>query len=146
MTQEGRAAHSNKEEALKTIPESYRDILSGKSFAHLSTIMEDGSPQASPVWIDMQGDNLLVNSAAGRLKDRNMRRDPNVALSITDPDNPYRCLMIRGRVVEVTTEGADAHIDAMARKYMGVEAYPFRKPGEERVLYVIETVSVSTMG
>ena len=123
-----------------------REVLSKKSFVHLSTIMPDGSPQASPVWIDLDGDRIVVNSAEGRVKDKNMRRDPRVALSAVDPDNPYRAVMLRGRVVEVTTAGADDHIDKMAKKYMDKDKYPFRQPNEVRVLYYIEIDKQSTMG
>lgn len=131
---------------MKPIPESHADILGKQAFAHLSTIMSDGSPQASAVWVDTDGPLILVNSAEGRLKDRNIRRDPRVAISVTDPENPYRSLMIRGRVTKITTDGADAHIDKMAKKYMGVDEYPFRTPDEVRVIYYIEPERVAAMG
>jgi PPOX class probable F420-dependent enzyme len=127
------------------IPESFKDFFQKKTFAHLATRMPDGSPQVSPVWIDMEGDHILVNSAEGRIKDKNMRSDPRVALSATDPDNPYRALMIRGRVVKITEAGAEDHIDKMAKKYLGEEKYPFRRTGEKRVLYYVEPVKVATM-
>jgi len=129
------------------IPSSHADILEKKSFAHLATLMPDGSPQVSPVWIDTAADGkIIVNSARGRRKDQNIERDRRVALSVTDPDKPYRALMIRGRVVDIVTEGADAHIDKLAKKYMGKDRYPFRRPGEERVMYVIEPEKVAVMG
>ena len=128
------------------IPDSHSDILDKPAFAHLSTIMPDGSPQASAVWVDTEGPLILVNSAEGRLKDRNIRRDPRVAISVTDPENPYRSLMIRGRVSKITNEGADAHIDKMAKKYMGVDSYPFRTPDEVRVMYYIEPERIAAMG
>jgi PPOX class probable F420-dependent enzyme len=131
---------------MTSLPASHADILAKPAFAHLCTLMPDGSPQASPVWVDTDGDFVIVNSAAGRVKDRNMRNDPRVAVSVCDPANPYRALMIRGTVVDVTTEGADAHIDTMAKKYMGVDRYPFRQPGEVRVLYRIRVDRVSAMG
>jgi len=131
---------------MKQIPQSHADILAKPAFAHLSTLMSDGSPQASAVWIDTDGSSIVVNSAEGRLKDRNIRKDPRVAISVTDPDNPYRSLMIRGRVVKITNDGADAHINRMAKKYMGVDEYPFRQPGEVRVLYYIEPERVAVMG
>jgi len=131
---------------MKQIPESHSDILDKPAFAHLSTIMADGSPQASAVWVDTDGPLIVVNSAEGRLKDRNIRRDPRVAISVIDPDNPYRSLMIRGRVSKITNEGADAHIDKMAKKYMGVDEYPFRTPDEVRVMYYIEPERVASMG
>jgi len=131
---------------MKKIPQSHADILDKPSFVHLSTLMSDGSPQASAVWVDVDGPFIVVNSAEGRLKDRNIRRDPRVALSVTDPDNPYRSMMIRGRVAKITNEGADEHINKMAKKYMGVDEYPFRQPGEVRVLYYIEPERVAVMG
>ncbi len=131
---------------MKKIPQSHADILAKPAFAHLSTVMSDGSPQASAVWVDTDGSSIVVNSAEGRLKDRNIRRDPRVAISVTDPDNPYRSLMIRGRVAKITNDGADEHINRMAKKYMGVDEYPFRQPGEVRVLYYIEPERVAAMG
>jgi PPOX class probable F420-dependent enzyme len=128
-----------------TVPDSFQDLLQKKAFAHLATVMPDGSPQVTPVWFDVEGDLIRVNSARGRVKDRNMRRNARVALSILDPDNAYRYLGIRGRVVEVTEQGADAHIDALARKYIGQD-YPFRQPGEVRVTYKIRPERVGSMG
>ncbi|MGB5545643.1 MAG: PPOX class F420-dependent oxidoreductase [Polyangiales bacterium] len=131
---------------MKQIPESHADILDKPAFAHLSTLMADGSPQSSAVWVDTDGSTIVVNSAEGRLKDRNIRRDPRVAISVTDPENPYRSLMIRGRVARITNAGADDHIDRMAKKYMGVDVYPFRQPEEVRVLYYIEPERIAAMG
>jgi PPOX class probable F420-dependent enzyme len=125
------------------IPDNFFDLFQKRAFAHLATVMPDGSPQVSPVWVDYDGARLIVNSARGRQKDRNMRRDGEVAVSIQDPDNPYRCLLVRGRVVEVTEEGADAVIDALAKKYLGVDKYPYRRPGEVRVTYKIEPEHVT---
>jgi len=123
---------------MKRIPDTHADVLEKPSFAHFSTLMDDGSPHTAPVWVDMDGGLIVVNSAEGRLKDRNVRRDPRVAISLTDPENPYRSLAIRGKVVKITNEGADAHIDALAKKYMGVDEYPFRSKEEVRVKYFIE--------
>ncbi len=128
------------------IPEAFRDLLTTPSFAALATLNADGSPQVSPVWFDTEGENLVVNSARGRVKDKNLRRDSRVALSIQDPANPYRYLGLQGRVVGITEEGADAHIDRMAKKYLGKDKYPFRQPGEVRVLYKIAIERVHTMG
>ena len=130
------------------IPEKFRDLFKTgtKAFANLATIMPNGHPQVTPVWFDRDGDYLRINSARGRQKDRNMRRDGRVALAIIDPENPYRYIEIRGRVVDVTEQGADAHIDSLAKKYMGVEKYPLRQPGEVRVTYKIEPDRVHTMG
>ncbi len=128
------------------IPEAFRDILDKKTLVHLATTGRDGSPQVSPVWVDLEGDTIIINSAKGRVKDRNMRSHAQVALSATDPDNPYRALMIQGRVVKITEDGADAHIDKMAKKYLGQDKYPFRSPTEVRVKYYIEPLKVATMG
>jgi len=128
------------------IPEQYRDLFDKKAFASLATIMPNGQPQVTPVWCDFDGSHVIVNSAKGRRKDRNMRTDPRVSLAISDPDNPYRYLEVRGTVVEITEEGADDHIDSMAKKYMGVDKYPYRQPGEVRVMYKIEPQTFSFMG
>src|SRR5437868_13523014 len=119
----------------QVIPEKYRDLFNKKAFASLGTLMPNGAPQVNPVWVDLEGDHLIVNSAKGRQKDRNLRRDPRVSLAIIDPDNPYRYLEIRGRVSEITELGAAAHIDKMAKKYLGVDKYPYSQSGEVRVMY-----------
>ena len=120
-------------------PENYLDLVTTKkAFAQLATLMPDGSPQVTPVWCDMEGDLIRVNSAKGRQKDRNVRRDPRVAICLMDPENPYRYVEVRGRVVEITEEGADAHIDSLAHKYLDVESYPYRNAKEVRVIYKIE--------
>ena len=128
------------------IPEKYHDLFQKKVFASLATLMPDGQPQVTPVWIEFDGKHVVVNSAKGRVKDRNMRRDPRVSMALIDPDNPYRHLQLQGRVVEITEDGADQHIDKMAKKYLGKDKYPFRKPDEVRVLYKIEPEKVSSMG
>ena len=130
----------------QAIPDKYRDLFSKRAFANLGTLMPDGSPQVTPVWVDYDGSHVLFNSAKGRQKDRNVRRDPRIALAIIDPENPYRYLEIRGRVVEITEEGADAHIDALAKKYLGKDKYPNRRPGEVRVIVKIRPESVQAMG
>ena len=128
------------------IPEKFRDLVTTKkAFADLATVSPEGQPYVSPVWVDADGDRILVNSAKGRIKDRHMRKNARVALSILDPDNPYRHLAIRGRVAEITEKGADAHIDKLAKKYLGRDTYPFRKPGEVRVIYAIEPLNIGTM-
>lgn len=128
------------------IPEKFSDLFHKKAFASLGTVMPDGRPQVTPVWIDYDGHYVLVNSARGRKKDENMRRDPRVSVAIIDPDNPYRYVEIRGRVAEVTEQGASQHIDKMAKKYLGKDKYPFAKPGEVRVLYKIEPEHISSNG
>ncbi len=128
------------------IPEKYRDLFTKRAFASLATLMPDGSPQVTPVWCDLDGDLVIVNSARGRQKDKNIRRDPRVALAIIDPENPYRYLEIRGRVVEITEQGADAHIDKMAKKYLGADKYPYRQPSEVRVMFKVQPERTNTMG
>lgn len=128
------------------IPDKFQDLFQKKAFASLATLMPDGRPQVTPVWCDFDGSHVIVNSAEGRMKDKNMRRDPRVSLAIVDPDNPYRYVEVRGTVVEVTKEGADQHIDKMAKKYLGQDKYPFRQPGEVRVLYRIRPEKFSSMG
>jgi PPOX class probable F420-dependent enzyme len=131
---------------MATIPEKFHDILNKKAFAQLATIMPDGAPQVSPVWFEYDGQNIIINSAKGRVKDRNMRRDPRVGLDITDPDNPYRHISIRGRVIDITEAGADEHIDKLAKKYINQDRYPHRAPGEVRVKYKIVPEGTFTMG
>jgi PPOX class probable F420-dependent enzyme len=128
------------------VPEKYVDLLQKKTFANLGTLMPDGSPQVTPVWFDYDGNHILVNSARGRVKDKNMRRDPRVSIAITDPENPYRYLQIRGRVVDITEKGAADHIDKLAQKYLGQAKYPYAQPGEVRVKYTVEPEQVNTMG
>ena len=128
------------------IPEKYRDLFNKKAFASLGTIMPSGEPQVTPVWIDIEGDHLLINSAKGRQKDRNLRRDPRVSIAIIDPENPYRYLEIRGRVSEITEQGGAAHLDKMAKKYLGVDKYPWSKPGDVRVIYKIQPEHATMMG
>src|ERR1041385_5966270 len=130
----------------QVIPEKYRDFFTKKACASLGTLMPDGRPQVTPVWVDVEGDLVLFNSAKGRQKDKNLRRDPRVSLAVIDPDNPYRYAEIRGRVVEVTESGADVHIDKMAKKYLGKDKYPFAQPGEVRVLFKVEPEKIVGMG
>jgi PPOX class probable F420-dependent enzyme len=130
----------------KVIPESHLDLFKKKAFGHLATLMPDDQPQVTPVWVDYDGQHVIFNTAEGRQKDKNLQRDGRVALSIADPDNAYRYLEIRGTVAGRTLDGADAHIDAMAKKYMGKDKYPFRQPGEVRVIYRIKPEHTTSMG
>jgi PPOX class probable F420-dependent enzyme len=131
---------------MATIPASHADLLEKKAFANLATLNADGSPQVTPVWVDFDGSNVLVNTARGRVKTKKLAREPRVPLSISDPENPYRYLGIQGRVADMTEAGADAHIDKMAKKYMGKDTYPFRAPGEVRVILKITPEKVHTNG
>jgi len=127
-----------------TIPTSHEDLLRKPAFAHLATLNTDGSPQVTPVWVDYDGTHVIVNTARGRVKARNLQREPRVAMSIADPENPYRYMGIQGRVVEMTEKGGDAHIDKMAKKYLGKDTYPYRAPGEVRVIVKIAPEKVHT--
>lgn len=131
-----------------SIPEKHKDLFAyeTKAFANLATVQPDGTPQVTPVWFDTEGGRVRVNTAMGRVKQRNMEKNSAVALSIMDPANPYRYVQVRGRVVNVTQEGADAHIDHLAKKYLGVDKYPMRRDGEQRVIFEIEPSSFQTMG
>jgi PPOX class probable F420-dependent enzyme len=126
------------------LTESARRRLQAPNFGYLATIMSDGTPQVSPVWVDVRGDHILINTAKGRLKERNLRRDPRLGLSVPNKDNPYDKVDFRGRVVEwVAEDEAEAHIDALAKKYIGEDRYPFRSPGEQRVLAIVEATRLS---
>src|SRR5246127_552888 len=132
---------------MTTDPENYRDLFEQKkAFANLATLMPDGTPQVTPVWFDRKDGKFRVNTARGRVKERNMKEGSAVALSIMDPDNAYRYVQVRGNVSRVTEEGADAHIDSLAKKYLGQDKYPFRQPGEVRVKCEIEPTSAHGQG
>ena len=119
-------------------------LLQDKNFVFVATIMEDGSPQITPTWVDVEQDGtVLVNTAMGRVKQKNVTRDPRVAVSVIDKNNPYHTASIRGKVIEQTRKGADEHIDKMAKKYLGMDKYPFRSPSEERVILRIKAEKVS---
>ena len=123
-----------------------RELLEAKNFVHLATTEEDGRAYVVPVWFDLEGDLIRVNSAEGRKWPRLVRHDPRVALNVLNLENPYEYVMIHGRVVEDTHEGADAHIDALAKRYLGVDEYPARVAGEQRVIFKIEPESVHFRG
>jgi len=121
-----------------TIDGRTEGLLKGKNFANVATLRRDGSVQVAPVWVDVDGGRAVVNSAQGRAWPTNLERDPRVTLSVQTMENPYEYVEIRGRVVEQTTDGADEHIDSLAKKYLGQEEYPYRQPGEQRVIIRIE--------
>lgn len=112
------------------------------NIGHLATINRDGTPQVTPVWVDVKGEQIVINTAEGRTKLKNVRRDPRVSVEVVDMDNPYNNVSVRGRVVEIRKQGADEHIDSLAKKYLGQDKYPFRQPGEERVILKIEPEKV----
>jgi PPOX class probable F420-dependent enzyme len=115
-------------------------LLKGKNFAHLSTLMNDGSPQVTPTWIDLDenSSSILISTVEGRIKHKNVSRDPRVAISISDADNPYNMVLIRGRVIEQIKEGAVEHTDRLAKKYLGMDKYPFPTPIEKRITLKIK--------
>ena len=115
-------------------------LLKGKNFAHLSTLMNDGSPQVTPTWFDFDEDSssILISTVEGRIKHKNVSRDPRVAISISDENNPYNMVLIRGRVIEQIKEGAVEHTDRLAKKYLGVDKYPFPTPIEKRIILKIK--------
>ena len=133
-------------EPMASIPDDFRDLFEKKTFAHLATLMPDGSPHATPVWVDydIESDRLLVNTERGRQKAENVQGDGRVAVSMTDPDNPYRMLSVRGEVADVTTDGAREHIDELAKRYMGEDEYS--NPIEtERIILTIAPEHVTHM-
>jgi PPOX class probable F420-dependent enzyme len=128
------------------LPDKARALIEGKNFGNLATVMPDGSPHVAPVWIDYDAGDVLINTAEGRQKLKNIRHDPRVAVDVLNSENPYEMVTLRGRVVEVTHEGADAHIDKLAKKYLGRDTYPYRQPGEQRVIIRIEPEKISGYG
>ena len=128
-----------------TIPDSMADLFQRKTYASLATVMPDGTPHVTTVWVDRYGDMVLVNSSKGKVKDRNVRANPKVGLAIPDPEQPFRYLSVQGEVVEIREEGADAHIDKLAKRYLEVDTYPYRNPEEVRVIYVIRPLRVHVM-
>ncbi len=121
-----------------TLSPGFQALLREPSHCQLATIMPDGSPLIAQVWVDTDGEHILINTTRDSQKVRNVRRDPRVAVNVVDPTNQWRLGNVRGRVVDVTTEGADAHIDAMAKKNLGQDEYPFRQDGEQRVIFRLE--------
>lgn len=129
----------------REITDSAINLFRGKNFAFVASLMNDGSPQITPVWIDYDGQFLLINTAEGRTKQKNFARDPRIAVSVVDQNNPYNMLSIRGKVVEQTTNGADEHIDKLAKRYLGVDKYPFRSPDEKRIIMKIKPEKIYHM-
>src|SRR3990172_168331 len=117
-------------------------LLVGKNFASLATLMNDGSPHVAPTWVDYDGNMILINTASGRIKEKNVKRDKRIALSIPDNNNPYDMVTIRGIVEEITEKNADKHIDKLAKRYLGLDKYPFRSQDEKRILLKIKPVKV----
>ena len=128
------------------VPASHKDLFDKPAFGSFTTLMPDGSPQTTPVWVDFVDGKVWVNTALGRQKDKNVRHDPRVAVTLMDPQNPYRYLEIRGKVDDITTDGATQHIDKMAKKYLGMDKYDNAQPGEVRVIYKIKPERFTSMG
>lgn len=128
---------------MTNIPSEARQVFEDKNFAFVATLNKDGSPQVTPTWVDVEGDHILVNVATTRQKFKNVKRDPRIAIAIVDQTNPYKAIMVRGKVVSIEQGAkADAHIDKMAKKYIGQDKYPFRQPNEERVLLTIQPTKI----
>ncbi len=129
------------------IPEDAKHLFKEKNFADVSTLMKDGSPQTTPVWIDAENGEVVFNTAEGRVKTRNIERDPRVAVAVHNEQNPYEYVMVRG-TAELEREGADEHIDELSKRYLNEDTYPFRQPGEVRVKVRVtpESVRYSSSG
>ena len=134
--------------SIKLIPESHSDLLRNevRAYAYRATIMGDGTPQVTPVWFNTNEDFILINSAKGRVKDRNMRQRSFIAVVIQDPNNPFRYLQVRGRIVEITEQGARQHINILAGKYTGKAEYKLNDPNEVRVIYMLRPEKAQVMG
>lgn len=128
------------------IPDTHADILEAKGFAHVATIGPDGEPQSNPVWFEWDGDVLKFSQTKTRQKVRNLQRDPRIAVSILDPENPYRYLEIRGPVASVEDDPDNAFIDSLAKKYIDKDEYPWHQPGDERVIVSVKPEHATTMG
>ena len=125
---------------------SIRSLFENKNFAFVATSMKDGSPQITPTWVDIEGSLILINTALGRLKQKNLKRDPRIAVAVADKNNPYEMVTVRGEVVEqVTGEAAETHIDKLAKKYIDKDKYPGRAPGEKRILLKIKPIKIFHM-
>ena len=123
-----------------------RKLFEDKNFVFLSSLMKDGSPHVTPTWTDIENGNILINTAIGRIKQKNISRDPRVALAISDQNNPYDMVTIRGKVIEqISGDAAEEHIDKLAKKYIGKDKYPGRSPGEKRVLLKIKPEKIFHM-
>jgi PPOX class probable F420-dependent enzyme len=128
------------------ISPGFQKLLQEPAYCQLATLMPDGSPQITQVWVDTDGEHILINTAEGRQKERNVQRDPRVAVNVVDPANAWRIAMVRGRVVEITTAGADQLIDQLAKKYLNEDTYPFRRPEEVRVTLKILPEKINEIG
>ncbi len=128
------------------LPEDYKDILESTALAHVATVGPNGEPQNTPVWFDFDGEHLKFSQTKARQKYRNVGREPRIALSIVDPENDYRYIEVRGEVVRIDEDPNLDFINAMAKKYLDMDKYPFHQPGDERVVVVIEPRHTTQMG
>ena len=128
------------------LSEKARALISRPVLASLATLNPDGSPQITPLWVDLDGDDVVFNTAQHRKKARNLERDGRVAVTVIDPDDQYNVVAFRGTVIDVTTDGADAHIDALAKKYLGTDTYPMRREGEVRIRVSVRTDHIVMQG
>jgi PPOX class probable F420-dependent enzyme len=128
------------------LSEKARALIARPVLASLATLNPDGSPQITPLWVDLDGDDVVFNTAQGRKKARNLERDARVAVTVIDPDDAYNVVALQGTVSDVTTDGADAHIDALAKKYLGVDSYPMRREGEVRIRVTVRTDHIAMQG
>ena len=128
------------------LSEKARALITRPVLASLATLNPDGSPQITPLWVDLEGDDVVFNTAQGRKKARNLERDSRVAVTVIDPDDQYNVVAFQGTVSDVATAGADAHIDALAKKYLGVDTYPMRREGEVRIRVTVRTDHIAMQG
>jgi len=128
-----------------SLPDDARELFNRKNFAHITSLMPDGSPQASPVWCEAVGNDVVINVDASTIKAKNFRREPRVAVSIVDQEKPYEAVFIRGHVTEIRPDSEGKHIDALAKKYLGLDEYPFHTPTEERLTVIITPDTVGSL-
>jgi PPOX class probable F420-dependent enzyme len=128
------------------LSEKARELIGRPVLASLATLNPDGSPQITPLWVDLDGDDVRFNTARGRKKARNTEKDTRVAVTVIDPNDAYNVVAFQGTVVEETTDGADAHIDVLAKKYLGVDSYPMRREGEVRITLRVRTDHIAMQG
>ena len=128
---------------MTAIPAAFLDIMASNALAHLATTMKDGSPQVTPIWVDYDEPYVIFNSEEKRAKVKNLKRDPRVSFTVTNAENQYEYIQVAGRVVEITTDGAAAGIDKLAKKYIGQDKYPYNKPSDVRVLIKVEPARVT---
>jgi PPOX class probable F420-dependent enzyme len=138
--------HKKEPPVADVLSEKARALITRPVLASLATLNPDGSPQITPLWVDLDGDDVVFNTAQGRKKARNLERDSRVAVTVIDPDDQYNVVAFRGTVTDVTTDGADAHIDALAKKYLGVDTYPMRREGEVRIRVTVRTDHIAMQG